>query len=185
MRIDITIIQTLPSPIVVWSRWFSGSFNIELFLRNARRRREENIGRTSIKPQGLVQRSQKTYIIYIFSFIFTVDWVLQLILIMPVQRARILARFFFFFLERSPHVHFYTGSVDQDFMAYGVFRLRLICVCKTVWGNLNTPAKAAVKLDMHIRIYGLRANAGTCGYDAGAGITFRFWILNPTQMCRS
>jgi len=101
--------------LIFWVVLISNS--LEMYSEN-----ERNIG-GRIKPQGLVLAVD----IYIF---FTVDWVLQLILIMPVERARILARFFFhsslsvspiFFLERSPHVHFYTGSVDQDFMAYGFF----------------------------------------------------------------
>lgn len=47
---------------------------------------------------------------------------------MSVERARILARFFYsslsvpsFFSGKKPTRAFYSGSVDQDFMVYGFF----------------------------------------------------------------
>jgi len=165
--------------LIFWVVLISNS--LEMYSEN-----ERNIG-GRIKPQGLVLAVD----IYIF---FTVDWVLQLILIMPVERARILARFFFhfslsvspiFFPGKKPTRAFLHGIGWSRFYGVRVFRLRLICVCKTVLGNLNTPAKA-VKLDIyiHMHIY-ITYTVPTYGYDADAGITFRVWILNSTQISRS
>lgn len=103
--------------------------------------------------------------IYIF---FTVDWVLQLILIMPVERARILARFFFhsslsvspfflFFFWKEAHTCIFT----RDRLIKILWRTGFSVASDLRMQNGSrefkyTPAKA-VKLDIytytHTHIY--------------------------------